>query len=47
LPKELVRIPAQNLAETNLNNLLSYSDDETVSKVLEYNSNRQVKKDSK
>ncbi|CAF1560909.1 unnamed protein product, partial [Adineta steineri] len=25
----------------NLNNLLSYSDDDTVSKVLEYNSNRQ------
>ncbi|CAF3972100.1 unnamed protein product, partial [Rotaria magnacalcarata] len=40
LPKELRRIPAQNLAETNLNNLLSYSDEDTVSKVLELNSNR-------
>ncbi|CAF4341608.1 unnamed protein product, partial [Adineta steineri] len=41
LPRELLQIPAQNLADTNLNNLLSYSDDDTVSKVLEYNSNRQ------
>ena len=43
LPRELLRIPAQNLADTNLNNLLSYSDDETVSKILEINSNRPVK----
>ncbi|CAM4889254.1 unnamed protein product [Rotaria socialis] len=41
LPQELRRIPAQNLAETNLNNLLSYSDEDTVSNVLELNSNRQ------
>ncbi|CAF3878324.1 unnamed protein product, partial [Adineta steineri] len=41
LPRELLQIPAQNLADANLNNLLSYSDDDTVSKVLEYNSNRQ------
>ncbi|CAF0812715.1 unnamed protein product [Rotaria sordida] len=41
LPKELLRIPAQNLPDTNLNNLLSYSDENTVSQVLEFNSNRQ------
>ncbi|UJR27835.1 hypothetical protein I4U23_009101 [Adineta vaga] len=32
LPRQLLQIPARNLADTHLNNLLSYSDDETVSK---------------
>ena len=42
LPQELLRIPAQNLAEAHLNKLLATSDEDTVSKVLEINSNRQV-----
>lgn len=44
LPKELIRIPAQNLPEGNLNDFLKYSDEKTVAKVLELNSNRQVTK---
>ncbi|CAF1022731.1 unnamed protein product [Rotaria sp. Silwood1] len=40
LSQELRLVPAQNLADANLNNLLSYSDEETVSKVLDVNSNR-------
>lgn len=41
LPQALAGVPAQNLAEQNLKTLLSYSDDDTASKVLERNSNRQ------
>ncbi|CAF2351851.1 unnamed protein product [Rotaria sp. Silwood2] len=40
LSQELFRVPARNLADANLNNLLLYSDEETVSKVLDVNSNR-------
>jgi len=47
LPKELIRIPAQNLPEGNLNDFLKYSDEKTVAKVLELNSNRQVTKKKK
>ncbi|CAF1147413.1 unnamed protein product, partial [Adineta ricciae] len=41
LPRQLTQIPARNLPDAQLNNLLSYSDDNTVSNVLDFNSNRQ------